>query len=238
MISEAALVLLAAAIYLADCVVLLERGQALLETGWRGATLSFGSKHYQIAGKSVALMNPLTPFVPAFRTLPLFSGSPGTRLSSATQANALLFIPAAMQFFLVFLALPYCLYRAPGWPFLIALALAYLNAIAMLVLLALRFKKHSISARPLAGLGFGWIACLPLSVNCLRAAGVSFPLAFDARQALRFVRGDARQRAAEELAAQATEAMHELEEDDGRFRRLSELARELLSVRAGTNGRL
>ena len=42
MSTEAAVIAVAAAIYLFDCVVLLERGQAL----WSSAGLSFGSLHY------------------------------------------------------------------------------------------------------------------------------------------------------------------------------------------------
>ena len=45
---EAAVLAVAAAIYLLDCVVLLERGQGLW---WRGG-ISFGSKHYQMRGKA------------------------------------------------------------------------------------------------------------------------------------------------------------------------------------------
>lgn len=218
MIGEAALIGLAAAIYLLDCVVLLERGQALVQVG----KLSFGSRHYQIAGKAVELMNPFTPFIPAFRSLPLFSRNAGVKLSEAVHAHAPLAILAALQLLLIFIALPYCLYRAPGWPFLVALALAYLNAITMLVVLVLRFRKRSIPARPLAALGFGWIVCLPLSINCLRSAGVSVPLRIDATRAMRFLPN--KENARRELAAQVSEAMQEVDETDERHGRLAALA--------------
>jgi hypothetical protein len=220
--AEAAVIAVAAAIYLLDCVVLLERGQALVQPG----KLSFGSRHYQISGRAVALLNPLTPFFFAFRSLPLFSsGKDGVKVSKAAKAVAPLALLAALQFLLVFAALPYCLYRAPGWPFFIALVLAYLNAIGMLLLLVFRFRKNSIPARPLLGLGFGWIVCLPLSVNCLRSAGVSVPLGIDATRAIRFP-GD-REKARVDLAAQVAEAMQEVEESDARHGRLADLARQL-----------
>jgi len=221
MIGEAALVALAAAIYLFDCVVLLERGQALITP----RSLSFGSRHYQISGKAVALMNPFTPFVPAFRSLPLFSRKPGVKLSDAVRAQAPVSLLGGAQFLLIFVALPYCLYRAPGWPFFIALVLAYLNAVVMLVLLVLRFRKYSIPARPLAGLGFGWIACLPLSANCLRAAGLGIPVAVDALHAIRFL-GE-KDAARDGLAAQVAEALHETDEADERHGRLVALASRL-----------
>ena len=222
MIGEAALVALAAAIYLLDCVVLLERGQALFQPG----RLSFGSRHYQISGRVVALLNPLTPFLFAFRSLPLFSsGKEGVKISKAAHAVAPLALPAALQFLLVFGALPYCLYRAPGWPFFIALVLAYLNAMLMLLVLVFGFRRNSIPARPLLGLGIGWIVCLPLSVNCLRSAGVTIPLGIDATRAIRFPVD--REKARFDLAAQVAEAMQEVEECDARHARLAALARQL-----------
>lgn len=223
MIGEAALIALAAAIYLFDCVVLLERGQALISRG----SLSFGSRHYQIAGKAVALMNPLTPFFFVFRSLALFSppGKQSVKVSKAVKAIAPLATLAALQLLLIFVALPYCLYRAPGWPFFIALVLAYLNAIGMLLWLFFRFRTFQIPARPLIGLGFGWVVCLPLSVNCLRAAGVTIPLGIDATRAMRFVPDP--EKARRELAGQVSEAMHELEETDAQHGRLAELARRL-----------
>ncbi|HEX2651629.1 MAG TPA: hypothetical protein VHN19_17000 [Burkholderiales bacterium] len=227
MIGEAALVALAAAIYLFDCVVLLERGQALIEARGRNMALSFGSRHYQISGKVVALMNPLTPFLPAFCSLPLFSGTAGIKLGKAVRAHAPLAIPAAMQFVIVFVVLPLCLYRAPGWPLLVTLALAYLNAVVMLVFLFLNFRKNSIPVRPLAGLGFGWIVCLPLSVNCLRASGVGMVLGVDAASAIRLVPDSERPRARADLAGQVAEAMQETDEADSHHAKLAELAQRL-----------
>ena len=170
MISEAAVIAVAAALYLVDCVVLLERAQGLLEALWSRAALSFGSPHYQIRGRAVALLNPFTPFIPVFRTLPLFSKSSFPKVSVALHALAPLAGAALLQFLLVFVALPVCLYRAPGWPFFVALVLAYANAVLMLAVIGWRFRKLKIPLRPLAALGFAWLACLPLSVNCIRNA--------------------------------------------------------------------
>ena len=217
------MIALAAALYLFDCVVLLERGQAL----WSRAALSFGSNHYQIRAKAVALLNPLTPFVPVARTLPLFAVASSPKVSSVIHALTPLVLPAAAQFVLVFIALPWCLYRAPGWPFFLALVLAYLNALAMLVLIWWRFRSAGLARRPLIALGFAWLACLPLSVNCLRKAGLAFDIALDARRAIRFLPAGARQRARAELAAQIAEAMHEVDENDAMYHRLADLKRQL-----------
>lgn len=229
---EATVIAVAAAIYLLDCVVLLERGQALW---WRGG-MSFGSTHYQMRGKAVALLNPFTPFVSVLRTLPLFSASPGgPKLSLAVRALMPLAVPTSIQFVLVFVALPWCLYRAPGWPFFVALLLAYLNALVLTGVLWWRFRRFGLATRPLAALGFAWLACLPLSVNAQRKAGLAFDFALDARQAMRALPAARQARACGDLAAQIAEAMQELEESDERHRRLAGLNVQL--EKEGMHGR-
>ncbi len=223
MSGEATLVAVAAAIYLIDCVVLLDRGQAL----WSRNALSFGSQHYQVRGKVVALFNPLTPFIPVFRTLPLFAAASNVKATEAARALGPLSALGGLQLLLVFVALPYCLYRAPGWPFFAALVLAYVNAIALLALIWWRLRGARIATHPLIGLGFGWLACLPLSVNALRKAGLAFDVAMDAREAILLLPERGRERARADLAAQVAEAMQELEENDERHHRLADLKRQL-----------
>lgn len=219
------------ALYLADCIVLLERGQALIEPRWSRFALAFGSPHYQVMGKVVALLNPLIPFIPVFRSAALFGHSP-VRLRSAMGATSVLAAPALIQFLLLFIVLPLGLYRAPGWPFFIALLLAYLNAALMIVLLAWRFRRAGLPRRPLIALGFGWLACLPLSVNAMRKATLSFDVDLDARRALRLAPPSARPAAQTALAAQIDEALQELDENDERASRLARL-REKLVMEAG-----
>jgi hypothetical protein len=238
-ISEAAVIAVAAALYLIDCVVLLERGQALLESHWSPLfprmALAFGSIHYQLRGKAVALLNPFTPFIPAFRTLPLFSGPDDSNASVSKSVRALTSVsaPSLLQFLLIFVVLPYCLYRAPGWPFFISLVVAYLNAIAMLAFIWWRLRGAGIATHPLIGLGFAWLVCLPLSVNALRKAGLACNIALDARRAIRFLPESDRQSARGDLAAQVAEAMHDVDENDELYRRLVELNRQLTSEASG-----
>jgi len=226
MSAEATVIAVAAAIYLVDCVVLLRRGQAL----WSSAGLAFGSLHYQLRGKAVALLNPLTPFVAAFRTLPLFSAAAGTKQADAVGALAPLSVLGLIQLLLVLAVLPYCLLRAPGWPFFAALALAYANAIALLGLLWWRLRGARIATRPLAGLGFGWLVCLPLSVNALRKAALAFDVAIDAREAIGLLPERERERARAALAAQIAEAMADLDDADPLHDRLAALRTELVAV--------
>jgi hypothetical protein len=220
---EATVIAVAAGIYLLDCFVLLERGQAL----WSSDGLSFGSLHYQVRGRAVALLNPFAPSVPAFRTLPLFAGPAGVDATVAAKSLAPVSWLCLVQLLLVLAALPFCLFRAPGWPFFAVLVLAYANTIAILGLIWRRFRGAGIATRPLLGLGFGWLACLPLSVNAVRKAGLSFDISVDARTAVALLPERDRARARSALAAQAAEAMQELEEGDERHSRLAELSRQL-----------
>ena len=222
------MIAVAAAIYLADCIVLLERGQAIRS----GGRLAFGSLHYQVRGRAVALLNPFTPFVAAFRSLPLLSRAAAVEMNDAARALAPLAALGALQLLLVFAALPYCLTRAPGLPFLLALASAYLNAIALLALIWWRFRGARIATRPLLGLGFGWLVCLPLSINALRRAALAFDVSKDARQLIAELPPAGRARAGADLLAQVAEAMQELDEGDERYRRLAGV-REQLAAEAG-----
>ena len=223
MSAEATVIAVAAAIYLADCVVLLERGQAL----WSRTGLAFGSLHYQVRGKVVALLNPLTPFMATFRTQPLFSSAGTIGPKEAERALAPLPALGGIQLLLVLAAMPYCLYQAPGWPFFVALVAAYLNAVALSGLLWWRFRGAHVATRPLAGLAFGWLVCLPLSINALRKAALAFDVARDAREAIGLLPERDRARARGELTAQAAEAMQELEENDSQRQRLAELKAQL-----------
>jgi hypothetical protein len=221
--AEAAVIAVAAAIYLVDCIVLLERGQAL----WSGAGLSFGSLHYQVRGKAVAMLNPLTPFIAVFRTLPLLAGASNVKAADAARALAPLSALGGLQLLLVLVALPYCLYRAPGWPFFAALVFAYLNALFLLLGIAWRFSRAGVSCRPLIALGFGWLACLPLSINSIRKAGLAFDIDSDSRKLIELIPAARRERARAELAAQIEEAMLELEDDDKRRSALALMKGEL-----------
>jgi hypothetical protein len=220
----------AVAIYLFDCVVLLERGQAL----WTKSGMAFGSLHYQVRGKVVALLNPLTPFSSVLRTLPPFPVGPGIEASKAMSALSPLAALSALQLMLIFVVLPWCLFRAPGWPFFAALLLAYLNASLLLALIAWRLGRAGISRRPLVALGFGWLACLPLSINSVRKAGLAFDSDRDARKQIDLMPAEKKERARADYAAQLDEAINDLEDDDERRLALALMKGEL----DGSHGRL
>jgi len=150
------------------------------------------------------------------RTLPLFSQASNPKASEVQQAVQPLWLLSLFQFLLMFLVLPYCFYRAPGWPFFVFLLLAYVNATAMLAFLWWRFHKAALARRPLLNLGFAWLACLPLSVNAQRKAALAFDVGMDAREAIRGLPESAQERARNDLASQISEAIDELHETDDR----------------------
>jgi len=99
----------------------------------------------------------------------------------------------------------------------------------MLVLIAWRFGRAGITRRPLLALGFGWLACLPLSINSLRKAGLAFDIDRDARAQIERLPADKREQARASLAAQIGESILELEESDERRPALAQLQKELES---------
>lgn len=227
--SEWLVVALLAAIYLADCVVLLARGQALVEFPFNKVLLSFGSAHYAIRERPVALLNPVTPCAPAIRTLELYESAPPDALACSAAIRALAPVRALvwLQAPLVLAALPFTLWRNDAAAFLGVLALAYLNALAMLLLLLLAYRRLGAPAGPAWSLGFAGLACLPLSVNFFRGALLRLPVRGDALRFLRLTRGAARESARSALLAQVAESVHGIEENTFLHARLRSLQERL-----------
>ena len=226
---EAILLAMIVGLYLFDCIVLVARGQGILERTRARWRLSFGSKHYVIRGKPVALLTPLTPCLPAFKTLPLLqpSASRALKPSAAVRVLSPLRSLAALQLALVLIALPVSLFRPSGGPFLVALVLAYVNVLAMLGIAFSRYRRTGLPSKPLWSLAFNCIVCLPLSANLYRRASMTLPLASDAAQAVRLLPGVSRRGARSELLAQVAEALEEVEEEGLAFAALDSLRRDL-----------
>lgn len=227
--SEEAFALLVVGLYLLDCTVPLARGQALLERAGRHWTLSFGNPHYIILGKAIGLLNPFTPWIPAFKTLPLVAVQPGGSITPSQAARALapLRIPALLQFVLVLIVIPVTITRYPGWPFLIGLFLAYLNLCAMLALAFAAPRRARAKPNHLLSVAFTSIVCLPLSVNLHRRLCMSLTLTGDAFRFLKLVPGRFRTATRMKLLTHIEETLQETEEATPAFRTLSSLQRDL-----------
>src|SRR4051812_43363932 len=62
MITAAMVAAAAIAIYLLDCVVLIERGQAVCEVAGSEVTVNVGTRQFTVARRAVVWLNPLTPW--------------------------------------------------------------------------------------------------------------------------------------------------------------------------------
>lgn len=211
--ADAAFAAAVLALYAADSIVLVERGQAVLErrrSGWR---MALGTRHYLVRGRPLVVLDPFAPAVPALRTAPLL-GERGRGLAPPRAAAGLRWAGAlaAAQFLLVIVAIPLSMLRFPGWPLVIAIALAYANALAIAALLAMRFRALGVPLAALRGAAFNAAVCLPLSVNLLRRACLALPIGVDARRAVRLVRPADRDAARRALLVQLDEAMQDAEE--------------------------
>jgi len=230
--TEWAVVVLLIAIYLVDCIVLVARGQALLERAGRKWRMHFGAPHYVIRDCPVVFLNPLTPWNMALKTAPLFgpsvSGAP--RPSVLVRAFAARGLFVGVQAVLVLGVLPVLLYRNAGWSLVLTLALAYANAIVMLVSALLAYRKQGVPVRPIVGLGLTGLACIPLSVNFVRRASLTFVLDGDAQRFIRLLRGRERDVAQYELAAHVSEAIAAVDEGSSDETRLVALRAELLKA--------
>ncbi len=209
-------------LYLFDCLLTLQRAQGLLERRGARWTLRFPSPHYAIRGAPVALLNPLTPARPVLATLPPFA-APDARAVPASRAVRALRAMRALtrvQFVLVLVALPYCLFYAPGWPLLAVLAGAYANAFALILLAARGCRTLGLPATRVAMLAFNGLICIPLSINMMRRILLRVPMRRDAAASLRLLRAGDRGRARSALLAQLREALEDEDEAGETYPRL------------------
>jgi hypothetical protein len=141
-------------LYLADCIVLLQPAQALAQFQVRRASraerrglgilgrcrvaLDFGWTVYPIRGRTLALLNPLTPFVAVFKTRPIADLETGTPRLSLRQMIALQIRTTRMSLallshaVLMFGILPWLLLSGETLRLLIALGAAFISAILIL----------------------------------------------------------------------------------------------------------
>jgi len=214
-----------AGIYLFDCVVLVQRGQAVLAR-WGGRwRVSTGTRHYLISGRPIVFLNPLMPCAATLKSRPLLeSPSPGT-LRPSVIVRAMRGLPtlAALQWGLVLVLVPVAVVRFPGWPLLAILVLAYCNAVAMVLTLFRRYRRLGLARRALGSIAFNAIVCLPFSINLPRRAGLALPVAGGADRYLRLVPESARPAARDALVGQLEEALQDADEDTPRFAALTVL---------------
>jgi hypothetical protein len=195
------LLLIFVGFYLADCVVLLQPAQALahvtlsrrrkgearersgLGIGARCRVgLDFGLTVYPVRGRTLALLNPLTPFVTVFKTRPIDAAA-AKALPPLTlrQMTALRIRTARMSLALVshgmlmFVILPLLLLSGETSRLLIALAAAFLSAILILGICYADRRAAHLPTRGFWAIAGQALLCLPTSLNAPRKLALLAP---------------------------------------------------------------
>jgi hypothetical protein len=192
-------------LYVADCLVLLGPGQGLLIFEKPAIRLDFGLSSYVMRGRVPALLNPLTPWIPAFKTVPLALGSAGARPPRLHPLRRCHYwIVATWPMLLVhaglmFGAAPYFLLTARYRELAIVIACAFVSAGFLLVLGWRVAAGIGLSRRHYMSLAFQAVICLPLSLNLLRKLALLAPPEYTALDLLARMEQDRRLATASEL---------------------------------------
>lgn len=177
---------LALLLYLYDSSVLLYANQAILtRTGPDRWSASWGLPGFLLAGRTLSVLNAVTPHRPAFRLSWDFSHDDvqgvDARWSEAAQGLQALAPCVSVAGVALFLILPLGLFTALG-AYAVAAAVGLLYGSLAWALLRLHGERELLAAggRSFWGFGFECIACPPFGVNMLRrfslALKVSEPL--------------------------------------------------------------
>jgi hypothetical protein len=221
----------AVAIYLVDCLVLVERGQGVFEVGCWTRSVTFGSRHYVLRERPVILLNPLTPWRLSLKSAPpLFERTTLGRVS-VHQSRALkpIAVLGTVQSVLVFVVTPLLLHYEPGWPFFSAVMTAWLFSIAIAAMLWPYRARMNLTTLSYVNVALSGVICLPLSVNIARKAALALPITLTARQMLRLLPRPSCEAARAALIDQLEEACLEAVDGTEKWVRLRKLLTTLQS---------
>ncbi len=187
---ELILLLIFFGLYLADCIVLLRPAQALTQlriarpakaerrglgiAGRCRLSLDFGWTVYPVRGCTLALLNPLTPFVAVFKTRPIDGSEAGTPQIGRRQMIALhirtrrMSIALLSHAFLMFVILPVLLLSGETFRLLIALGAAFLSAMLILAVCYMDRRAARLPSAGFWGVAGQAVLCLPTSLNAAR----------------------------------------------------------------------
>lgn len=186
---EVALLLVAAGLYLYDSALLLYGDEGVIQpAGWRGWVVRFGSG-IQIRGKNLFVPSPFLPHRPVFRLAWAPAGGAAFGDQAWTERRKL-FQPLAPlvwgMWVSLFVLLPLGLFSSLGEQMVLgAIALLYLNILALLGWLAVKRNTFRIGAKRLAGLAFEALICSPFAVNLVRKVSAEMQIEEDLVHAAR-----------------------------------------------------
>lgn len=172
--SEAALMLLAAALYVYDALILLASNEAVLVRQGRGWRAVFGAFRWRLAGKEPCAPGLLAPHRPIIRLAWQFAGPPAGAARQRVQAPVGLgglAVCAWLSGLTLFVLLPSSLFLGLGtWVTLGVIVLLYA---VNLTALGLLYRVHRRLRRPAAGYwstAFECLVCPPFCINLVRRA--------------------------------------------------------------------
>lgn len=177
--TEAWLTAVITALYLKDCVRLLQPDEAMLQRGWLGHwSARFGARNFRLAHREPLLLNPFLPHQPAWlmrwRTDALL---PITATHVMTPAGSLdtcipppLLVPNVwMSWALLFVVIPVGLNGlSSSTGVLLALALLYVNIVAGLIVVWRARAALGLDRRSIGLLSLECLACPPYAANLVR----------------------------------------------------------------------
>jgi hypothetical protein len=184
---EVLLMILAVSIYLFDAGLLLYRNEAVLFPVRTGKySVAFSPGWGQLFGRLVYLPNPFMPHKPVYRlswqaraapASPV-TGKPVWEEASRSLATLAPFIWA--MFLALFVLLPVGLFTRVGNAALFAgIAVLYLNAMAVLVLLFRRRHQWGMTGKRFAAIAFESLVCIPCALNLVRKISSAIPVRED-----------------------------------------------------------
>jgi hypothetical protein len=186
-------------LYLADCVVLLRPAQTLAHLtvsrrrrgkvglGFGGRCrvgLDFGFTVYPVRGRTLALLNPLTPFVAVFKTRPIDEdgrAAKALRPLSLRQMIAIRIRTARMSLALIthgvlmFVILPFLLLSGETMRLLFALGAAFLSTILILAICYADRRAARLTVPGFWTIAGQALLCLPTSLNAPRKLALLAP---------------------------------------------------------------
>jgi hypothetical protein len=190
--AELTLMLMATGLYLYDSALLLYSNEGVvLAAGRKRWAVRFGCG-LQIRGRNLFIPSPLLPHRPVFR---LVWGAGGAAAAERgwTERRAL-FEPLAPLVWgmlaSIFVLLPLGLFTRLGEALVLAaVALLYLNILALLGWLALKRARFGVSRARLAALAFESLLCSPFALNLVRKISAAIPVDEDLVDAARRLQG-------------------------------------------------
>lgn len=218
--------------YLVSCIRRLKLCECLA-TRWEGQ-LSLSLSGFRLGGHKLSLLNPFTPFAPAFRSAELGHGTSGTReLPTAPVGwgtRQLLGGLCLLQLGLLVVAGPVLLLQGEEIAFAAATAASYLIAL-LIVLCGLTLRRtYRVTGLEYLSIAAEALLLLPWSANLLRALSSRHPIDADLFDLIALLPADERERFVVGARFQLETLLAEADAGSARHRYLSERLPPLLAA--------